>query len=151
MSGIDVKKPETREELLKIFTEAAKKAADYSNCEEGKTDSFWNSKDVKHSQRHALYMAERIQRRLQRSSRSNADNNSEEMREEAGPVYLIGESLVGEGNEVAHVDLMIGDKQGPVGQAFATGLTSLSAGHTPLLAVIRPNLPPKPHTLIVPK
>ena len=27
----------------------------------------------------------------------------------------------------------------------------LSAGHTPLLAVIRPNLPPKPHTLIVPK
>jgi len=67
------------------------------------------------------------------------------------PVYLIGESLVGEGNEVAHVDLIIGDKNGPVGQAFATGLTSLSAGHTPLLAVIRPNLPPKPHTLIVPK
>ena len=46
---------------------------------------------------------------------------------------------------------MIGDKNGPVGQAFATGMTSLSAGHTPLLAVIRPNLPPKPHTLIVPK
>ena len=64
---------------------------------------------------------------------------------------LIGESLVGEGNEVAHIDLMIGDKDGPVGQAFANGMTSLSAGHTPLLAVIRPNLPPKPHTLIVPK
>jgi bifunctional enzyme Fae/Hps len=32
-----------------------------------------------------------------------------------------------------------------------SGLTHLSAGHTPLLAVIRPNLPPKPHTLIVPK
>jgi bifunctional enzyme Fae/Hps len=46
---------------------------------------------------------------------------------------------------------MIGDKDGPVGQAFANGMTSLSAGHTPLLAVIRPNLPPKPHTLIVPK
>src|SRR4030043_243484 len=45
----------------------------------------------------------------------------------------------------------MGDKNGPVGKAFATGLTSLSAGHTPLLAVIRPNLPPKPHTLIVPK
>jgi bifunctional enzyme Fae/Hps len=66
-------------------------------------------------------------------------------------VYLIGEALVGEGNEVAHIDLLIGDKQGPVGEAFAAGITNLSAGHTPLLAVIRPNLPPKPHTLIVPK
>jgi bifunctional enzyme Fae/Hps len=46
---------------------------------------------------------------------------------------------------------MIGDKDGPVGHAFANGMTNLSAGHTPLLAVIRPNLPPKPHTLIVPK
>ena len=71
--------------------------------------------------------------------------------ENSGSTYLIGESLVGEGNEVAHIDLMIGDKDGPVGQAFANGMTSLSAGHTPLLAVIRPNLPPKPHTLIVPK
>jgi bifunctional enzyme Fae/Hps len=46
---------------------------------------------------------------------------------------------------------MIGDKNGPIGQAFANGMTQLSAGHTPVLAVIRPNLPPKPHTLIVPK
>ena len=58
---------------------------------------------------------------------------------------------MGEGNEVAHIDLMIGDKNGPIGQAFANGMTQLSAGHTPVLAVIRPNLPPKPHTLIVPK
>jgi len=65
--------------------------------------------------------------------------------------YLIGEALVGEGNEVAHVDLLVGDKMGPIGLAFAQSLTNLSAGHTPLLAVIRPNLPPKPHTVIVPK
>lgn len=65
--------------------------------------------------------------------------------------YLIGEALIGEGNEVAHIDVLVGDKEGPVGTAFATGLSNLSAGHTPLLAVIRPNLPPKPHTLIVPK
>ena len=57
-------------------------------------------------------------------------------------MYLIGEALVGEGNEVAHVDLIIGEKNGPVGQAFASGLANLSIGHTPLLAVIRPNLPP---------
>jgi bifunctional enzyme Fae/Hps len=67
------------------------------------------------------------------------------------PIYLIGEALVGEGDEVAHVDLLIGDKDGPVGEAFAQGMSNLSAGHTPLLAVIRPNLPPKPHTLLIPK
>jgi len=66
-------------------------------------------------------------------------------------IFLVGEALVGEGNEVAHIDLLIGDKKGQVGQAFVTGLTNLSAGHTPLLAVIRPNLATKPSTLIVPK
>ena len=66
-------------------------------------------------------------------------------------MLLIGEALIGEAPELAHVDLMIGNKDGPVGQAFANGLTQLSAGHTPLLSVIRPNLPAKPATLIVPK
>ena len=66
-------------------------------------------------------------------------------------MYLVGEALVGKAPELAHVDLIVGDKNGPVGHAFATGLSSVSAGHTPLLAVIRPNLPSKPFTLIVPK
>ena len=66
-------------------------------------------------------------------------------------MYLVGEALIGEGNEVAHIDLLIGDKDGPVGIAFANGMTNLSMGHTPLLAVVRPNLIPKPATLIVPK
>ncbi len=65
--------------------------------------------------------------------------------------YLIGEALMGEEPELAHVDLIIGDKQGPVGQAFASGFSQLSQGHTPLLAVVRPNLPAKPYTLLVPK
>jgi len=64
---------------------------------------------------------------------------------------MIGEALVGKEPEIAHIDLVVGEKGGPVGEAFVSGLTNLSAGHTPLLAVIRPNLPPKPHTLIVPK
>ena len=38
-------------------------------------------------------------------------------------MYLIGESLEGEGNELAHIDLMIGDKMGPVGTAFANGMS----------------------------
>ncbi|MHA1631619.1 MAG: bifunctional 5,6,7,8-tetrahydromethanopterin hydro-lyase/3-hexulose-6-phosphate synthase [Candidatus Freyarchaeota archaeon] len=65
--------------------------------------------------------------------------------------FYIGEALVGKGAEVAHIDLIIGDKMGPVGIAFAQGLTHMSQGHTPLLGVIRPNLPPKPHVLIIPK
>ena len=59
-------------------------------------------------------------------------------------MFLIGEALVGDGTELAHIDLMIGDKNGQVGMSFANGLTQLSAGHTPLLGVIRPNLLPKP-------
>lgn len=66
-------------------------------------------------------------------------------------MFLVGEALIGKGPEVAHIDLIIGEKEGPVGVAFASGLAQLSAGHTPLLGVIRPNLPPKPSTLIVPK
>jgi len=64
---------------------------------------------------------------------------------------LVGEALIGKEPEIAHIDLIIGDKAGPVATAFASGLAQLSAGHTPLLGVIRPNLPPKPSTLIVPK
>ncbi len=66
-------------------------------------------------------------------------------------MYLIGEALVGDGPELAHIDLMIGDKEGPVGAAFANALSQLSAGHTPLLAVVRPNLLTKPVTLVIPK
>ncbi|KZX12539.1 bifunctional 5,6,7,8-tetrahydromethanopterin hydro-lyase/3-hexulose-6-phosphate synthase [Methanobrevibacter curvatus] len=66
-------------------------------------------------------------------------------------MFKIGEALIGDGNELAHIDLLIGSKDGPVGTAFANGLSQLSIGHTPLLSVIRPNLPTKPATLIVPK
>jgi bifunctional enzyme Fae/Hps len=66
-------------------------------------------------------------------------------------VYLIGEALLGKGSEISHIDLVIGDKDGPVGKAFVEALSTVSVGHSPLLAVIRPNLPCKPYTAIVPK
>ena len=66
-------------------------------------------------------------------------------------MYAVGEALLGSGNEIAHIDLLMGDKNGPVGTAFANGFANQSTGHTPLLAVIRPNLMPKPSTLIIPK
>ena len=64
------------------------------------------------------------------------------------PTLLVGESLVGEGNEVAHVDLLIGSKSGPVGDAFANSLVNQKEGHTNLLAVVAPNLPAKPDTIM---
>jgi 5,6,7,8-tetrahydromethanopterin hydro-lyase len=63
----------------------------------------------------------------------------------------VGESLVGEGNEVAHIDLIVGSKDGPVGQAFAAALLNQKEGHTNLLAVVAPNLPAKPDTLLANK
>ncbi|QDV25693.1 formaldehyde-activating enzyme [Aureliella helgolandensis] len=64
---------------------------------------------------------------------------------------FVGESLVGEGNEIAHIDLMIGSKTGPVGAAFANALSTQSAGHTNLLAVLEPNLAVKPSTVMITK
>ena len=63
----------------------------------------------------------------------------------------IGEALFGDGNEIAHIDLLIGSKTGPVGQAFATALCNQSAGHTNLLAVLTPNLLCKPATVMITK
>lgn len=65
--------------------------------------------------------------------------------------FHVGESLVGDGNEVAHIDLLIGDKSGPVGHAFANALASQKAGHSNLLAVLTPNLAVKPATVMITK
>jgi 5,6,7,8-tetrahydromethanopterin hydro-lyase len=62
--------------------------------------------------------------------------------------FMVGESLVGDGNEVAHVDLLVGSKNGPVGEAFTEALINEHEGHTNLLAVVAPNLPAKPDTIM---
>lgn len=64
---------------------------------------------------------------------------------------LVGEALVGEGSEIAHIDLVIGPRGSTVEQAFVNALASPAMGHTPLLAVLEPNLPAKPYTLMVNK
>src|SRR5688572_20068424 len=63
----------------------------------------------------------------------------------------IGQALSGDGNEIAHIDLLIGSKDGPVGTAFANALANQSHGHTNLLAVIAPNLLCKPATVLITK
>jgi 5,6,7,8-tetrahydromethanopterin hydro-lyase len=61
---------------------------------------------------------------------------------------MVGESLVGDGNEVAHIDLLIGPRGSPVESAFSHALTNNKDGFTSLLAVVAPNLLTKPATVL---
>ena len=150
MSGTDTKKPETREELVRIVSDGAKESIKSRRVAKRKPTISGTAKAL-NIHRDTLYT---WLKEFNVDFREISDFLPTNILDDAGVLtntYLIGESLVGEGNEVAHIDLLVGDKTGPVGKAFANGLSNLSAGHTPLLAVIRPNLPPKPHTLLVPK
>lgn len=150
-----MKKPENIEEFTKVLMETAEKEAKARSLLRGRPTKPTISGTAKllNIHRDTLYA---WLREFNVDFREIADVVSTvQVTETVGAsgkhTYCIGEALVGEGNEVAHVDLLVGDKEGPVGAAFAAGLSNLSMGHTPLLAVIRPNLPPKPHTLLVPK
>ena len=61
---------------------------------------------------------------------------------------LIGEALVGEGNEVAHIDLIMGPRGSAAESAFCNALTNNKDGFSTLLAVVSPNLPCKPNTIL---
>lgn len=61
---------------------------------------------------------------------------------------MVGEYLTGEGNEVAHIDLIMGPRGSAAETAFCNGLVNNKEGHNTLLAVIAPNLPCKPHTMM---
>lgn len=154
MSEHEIKKPATKEDFIKIVTEAAKKEVENRSIPKRRTakPTVSGTAALLNIHRDTFYTwlkdfnvdFDEIVETIPKSATSEEPSF-------AGKAYLIGEALVGDGNEVAHIDLLMGDKEGPVGEAFASGLTNLSVGHTPLLAVIRPNLPPKPHTLLVPK
>jgi 5,6,7,8-tetrahydromethanopterin hydro-lyase len=63
----------------------------------------------------------------------------------------LGEGFAGDGPNAAHVNTMLGVKEGPVGAAWATALATPRAGHTPFVVVVKPNVPVKPMTLFVNK
>lgn len=63
----------------------------------------------------------------------------------------LGEALVGEGPEVAHIDLVMCPKGGAVEDAFVMSLASPRERHTLFLAVLEPNLPPRPSILVINK
>jgi 5,6,7,8-tetrahydromethanopterin hydro-lyase len=63
----------------------------------------------------------------------------------------LGECFVGAGGEAAHLNTVLGTREGPVGQAWATALATPSAGHAPFVVVVQPGLPVVPFTLFVNK
>src|SRR6202171_2896747 len=63
---------------------------------------------------------------------------------------FIGESLFGDGNEIAHIDLLIGSKGGPGGGAFANAPGNQKQGFSNLLAGV-PNTICKPATVMITK
>src|SRR3954469_20005346 len=60
----------------------------------------------------------------------------------------VGESLVGEGNEVAHVALLLGPRGSAVETAYCIALTNNKDGFPTLLALVAPNLMCKPPTIL---
>jgi len=148
VSELGGKKPTTKDELLQLLALAAEKEMKTKGT---KKPTIAGTARIMGVHRDTLYEWMREFKVEFADIGQIEPSISRAVEKQKGFTYLIGEALVGEGNEVAHVDLLVGDKDGPVGEAFANGLSTLSEGHTPLLAVIRPNLPPKPHTLLVPK
>jgi len=153
VSAFDGKKPETREEFISLLAAAKREERKLRRARGSRSTkpTIKGTAEVLGIHRDTLYQWMREFDVKFADVKEEEESFEELMEKMKGHTYLIGEALMGEGTEVAHVDLLIGDKNGPVGAAFANGLSQLSVGHTPLLAVIRPNLPPKPHTLLVPK
>jgi len=63
----------------------------------------------------------------------------------------LGEAFVGEGPNAAHINTVLGRRDGPVGTAWATALATPTQGHAPFVVVLHPGLPVKPFTLFVNK
>ena len=63
----------------------------------------------------------------------------------------LGEAFVGEGPNAAHVNTVLGSRDGPVGAAWVTALATPTRGHAPFVVVVHPGLPVKPFTLFVNK
>ena len=63
----------------------------------------------------------------------------------------IGEGFVGAGPNAAHVNTVLGRRDGPVGTAWATSLATPRQGHVPFVVVRSPNMAVKPATLFVNK
>jgi 5,6,7,8-tetrahydromethanopterin hydro-lyase len=66
-------------------------------------------------------------------------------------VTQLGEAFSGAGHEAAHLNTILGERDGPVGIAWATGLATPREGHTSFVVAAQPGLAVKPFTLFVNK
>lgn len=64
---------------------------------------------------------------------------------------LIGEGFAGEAPNAAHINLLLGPKDGPMGTAFAVAAASPGQGHIPFQVVLKPGVPVEPATLFIGK
>ncbi len=64
---------------------------------------------------------------------------------------LIGTSQVGDGNEVAHIDIIIGPRGSAAETAFCNALLNHTEGFTAILAVEAPNMLVSPPTILLNK
>lgn len=62
-----------------------------------------------------------------------------------------GEAFTGQGVNAAHINTVLGLREGSVGTAWATALGTPSVGHTRFVVVNEPNQPVSPMTLFVNK
>ena len=68
-----------------------------------------------------------------------------------GKLLFIGESFIGSGPNAAHINVMVGPRIGPVGQAWVGALSSPTKGHLPYMVVLQPGVPVKPMTAFINK
>lgn len=67
------------------------------------------------------------------------------------PRMWIGESFVGAGANAAHVNTVLGHRDGPAGAAWVTALATPRAGFAAFVAIARPGIAVVPPTLFVNK
>lgn len=66
-------------------------------------------------------------------------------------LVFIGESFIGTGVNAAHVNTVLGRRDGPVGAAWVTALATPRAGFAPFVAIAQPGVAVIPPTLFVNK
>jgi 5,6,7,8-tetrahydromethanopterin hydro-lyase len=66
-------------------------------------------------------------------------------------LMIIGESYIGVGANAAHINTVLGPRDGPVGAAWVTALATPRAGFAPFVAIAQPGVAVIPPTLFVNK
>lgn len=64
---------------------------------------------------------------------------------------IIGEAVSGDDHNRAHVNVLLGDKAGPLATAFANAMSGGPSGQMPFMVVVKPGVLARPITLLINK